>query len=421
MQRRITQRRRTSPSPRHLSAGAGAKGHGGRLEDDMPRKKRPRVREEGPVCEYDGYEPSGSRSLDVARVDTLDWHGFFTGYVRHRKPLHILGHIQDNTWRVGELWDTAYLARHAGDASVWVECRSSDGRFGVGKYAGMRFREFLRLLQEGDGLHYLSAQNVRHEDLFDSPLRELHRIRGDFPLRPALLSGLVPVQVNLWMGSSTSTTSGLHHDFHDNLYIMIKGMKRFLLYPPSRALQGIATHGSIRRVHRNGLINYYCQPVTHGDGSTLAARADWVSQRKVLDAETLLEELRVRGAPREELDAAEDALEDALDQRLECECRSDLGEETWRGNGGADDPPNFSSLCDEDQRDLEKECITVDVEAGQMLYLPCGWFHNVISFKEDAEFHMAMNYWFAPPDGQTSDSPYVCEFWEDAWNAKAHC
>lgn len=63
---------------------------------------------------------------------------------------------------------------------------------------------------------------------------------------------------------------GLHHDFHDNLYILLKGHKAFTIAAPS----GISTHpsfpllthnveapnmylnGSVTRIHDNGLINY---------------------------------------------------------------------------------------------------------------------------------------------------------------------
>ena len=41
----------------------------------------------------------------------------------------------------------------------------------------------------------------------------------------------------------------------------------------------------------------------------------------------------------------------------------------------------------------------VELEAGQMLYLPAGWFHEVTSFSEaPSQTHLALNYWFQPPD-----------------------
>jgi len=41
----------------------------------------------------------------------------------------------------------------------------------------------------------------------------------------------VPEAMNLWMGTD-GTTSSLHRDFYENLYIVAEGVKEFLLYPP---------------------------------------------------------------------------------------------------------------------------------------------------------------------------------------------
>jgi hypothetical protein len=46
----------------------------------------------------------------------------------------------------------------------------------------------------------------------------MHLLRRDVPMRLQLLPTLVPQQLNVWMGNSVSgSSSGLHHDFHDNL------------------------------------------------------------------------------------------------------------------------------------------------------------------------------------------------------------
>lgn len=55
-------------------------------------------------------------------------------------------------------------------------------------------------------------------------------------------------------GSST----GLHHDYHDNVYILLRGRKRFRLYPPSDA-QRMYVRGELRAVHPNGRIVYKSQ------------------------------------------------------------------------------------------------------------------------------------------------------------------
>lgn len=41
----------------------------------------------------------------------------------------------------------------------------------------------------------------------------------------------------------------------------------------------------------------------------------------------------------------------------------------------------------------------VELKAGQILYLPAGWLHEVTSFSDDSlQTHLALNYWFQPPD-----------------------
>lgn len=51
-----------------------------------------------------------------------------------------------------------------------------------------------------------------------------------------------------------------------------------------------------------------------------------------------------------------------------------------------------------------------EVRAGQMLYLPAGWFHEVTSFSTAASpTHVALNYWWAAPGGGLG--------WEWGWGA----
>lgn len=78
----------------------------------------------------------------------------------------------------------------------------------------------------------------------------------DFPRVPRLAGGLIPTAINLWMGCSRAgTSSGLHHDYHDNLYVVLRGRKRFRLWPPS-ATPRMHPHGRLRKLHPNGRIVY---------------------------------------------------------------------------------------------------------------------------------------------------------------------
>ena len=51
------------------------------------------------------------------------------------------------------------------------------------------------------------------------------------------------------------SSSGLHHDFHDNLYVLIHGRKSFRLFSPGDA-DKMHTLGPIELVHPNGRICY---------------------------------------------------------------------------------------------------------------------------------------------------------------------
>ena len=60
----------------------------------------------------------------------------------------------------------------------------------------------------------------------------------------------------------------------------------------------------------------------------------------------------------------------------------------------------------------------VHVKSGEMLYLPCGWFHEVTSFgsnnpnnpnnpmgeQKGSDIHQALNFWFYPPDNLSTDN-----------------
>jgi hypothetical protein len=115
---------------------------------------------------------------------------------------------------------------------------TSSSSFGNGYEIPMTFSKFVNLItSKNDDRHYLTTQDVHSNpdnsrpDLM-SPLMKY--LQHDFPLQPQIIGNLIPQNINLWMGgnSSSSTTteegisSGLHHDYHDNLYIVLKGKKK---------------------------------------------------------------------------------------------------------------------------------------------------------------------------------------------------
>ncbi|KAJ3124593.1 DnaJ sub C member 7 [Nowakowskiella sp. JEL0407] len=129
---------------------------------------------------------------------------------------------------------------------------------------------------ESDG--NLVPETEKERDIADDFLsfcqQPLSALINDFPIRPELLGNLIPQQVNLWMGSAPEseqnkkgTSSGLHHDFADNLYILLKGRKQFIIFSPIDAGK-LYTEGKIAKVHANGLITYWPEDMVESDFST---------------------------------------------------------------------------------------------------------------------------------------------------------
>ena len=428
-------------------------------------------------------------------------------------------------------WTPSYLRAKAGHVLVDVETRrDASDRFGRGgTRAKMSFAAFLdeaagglppttptsppKKTSAGDrgALLYLSAQRPPRPPKGGGgrpgapppPLGPLAlALADDFPVVPRLARGLVLQSVNLWCGRSgpstprapapsspsspsppppSSTSSGLHHDFHDNLYAVVGGTKRFTLFPPAAVPEMRPSGGRPRFVHGNGRVVYRCQGEVGADGGDerLVRRHEYRRWREVMladgvDVEDEEEEEddgdgeegeddesdgggegggRKRLAAGDAGDTSDDDEDDddadlvaalaaaergapvADDYSEEEEEEAEGGE--GEGSEGDDDedldPPSFSTL---DPREPAHAALlpthraaTVEVGPGDLLYLPCGWFHEVSSSSSSpppppsssvkepicSPLHLALNYWFHPPDRARANpqNPYSRPYWRE--------
>ena len=209
---------------------------------------------------YRGFtlQSAPARIEAVPRVTVADMppERFFDEFVAARRPCILAGPLNGARF---DKWTDGYLGHKTGAAAVEVELRdSTTAPFGQGKKTRMAFTDFLKRFAAGDPTLYLTTQTLGVDlegraEFMGAPVSALV---GDFPLRPSLTGNLVPSAYNLWMGNSPDqSSSGLHHDYHDNLYILLRGRKRFRLFPPADA-HLMRTHGAIAKVHRNGRICY---------------------------------------------------------------------------------------------------------------------------------------------------------------------
>eukprot|EP00980_Cylindrotheca_fusiformis_P025751 scaffold14558_cov137-Cylindrotheca_fusiformis.AAC.16 len=435
---------------------------------------------------YSGWTvPHNDYVLETINASDVTPEQFYDKYIRQRRPVVISGSLETiaNANNLEKWKSMDYLKNVAGDETVVVEKRSDEkDSFGKGNEVSMKFHSFLDLISKGDSMHYLTTQDVEanQDGRPDLMAPFMKTFKGDFPLRPPLMGNLIPQNINLWMGNNTDgASSGLHHDYHDNLYIVLKGRKRFRLYSPMDT-EYMYTRGKLLQVHENGRINYEGDETTaygadiKSDAAARAAQAKDVAEEMLANAEQDVAD-GVEGA-QERLEQAEEAMDSALEALLDAEADDSEGEEKedvggllFGGNGtnmtendeddendeGSDEgvvvdqqessgdvgarrlvdktvknPNSFSrvdfSLLDnsEDLKKLYPDMLKAkvafcDIKEGQCLYLPASWFHEVRSYGGREGGHLAMNYWFHPPDA-TNDyaQPYTTNFWPNDYQER---
>ena len=342
---------------------------------------------------------------------------FYQKYVRRRRPVVIRGLEEGrfpNELSHLEKWTASNddLLRRAGEEVISVEKRSTrHASFGKGNEVSMPFRTFLKHMEEnGDTLHYLTTQDVEANDdgrpeLMSPFMEKLRRdggekkdkqkkrddgddngqvIDGDdaaddtsgaaFPLVPKIVGNLIPQNINLWMGNShnsTGASSGLHHDYHDNLYIVLRGTKKFRLYSPADT-ELMYTRGELERVHPNGRINYVnesttaygADPMSHA--SAEAAKMKDIAEERLASAELAVE--KGHSGADDALEEAEALLEKAMEAILDAET-----------GGGSDEDEE-----DDDDNVEEEFCLeTATEEDGQKIKMD--WISSVNNSTDDEE------------------------------------
>ena len=266
---------------------------------------------------------------------------FFADFVAPRRPVVFAppsGLDAALGWRTSR-WTDAYLERTAGDATVAVETPLDTGHawspFGKEvRHLDMTFRAFLAASRDAAGpRYYLNLQDANQDAVVDgfrflrAPLSALS---GDMNIPGFLLSTAV-THANFWYGVShavNGSKSRLHNDGGDNLYVLLAGTKKVVLFSPADALN-MYTFGKVVHVHPNGRVEYEDVPHAH------FGRPD---------------------ADHPDLEAF----------------------------------PAFANASR----------VEVTVHAGEMLFIPAGWYHEVTSYGR----HVALNFWFEPPWTQASSS-----------------
>lgn len=140
-------------------------------------------------------------------------------------------------WPAIEKWDDQYIEAQLGQNKITVAVTPNgladaivNNAFILPEERSMTIKDFFEEAkkQEFDEVYYIQKQNSNMTDEFKILLNDI-----DTELTwasDALCKS--PDAINFWMGQGKAVTS-LHKDHYENLYCVVRGEKRFILYPPS--------------------------------------------------------------------------------------------------------------------------------------------------------------------------------------------
>ncbi|KAK8181071.1 cupin-like domain-containing protein [Phyllosticta citribraziliensis] len=168
-------------------------------------------------------------------------------------------------------------------------------------------------------------------------------VPADIPFaRIALEQPTGPDAINFWLGNSYSTTV-LHKDNYENIYVQVLGRKHFTLLPPVES----------------ACVNEQELPAARYGPRGVASRSD--AEDVILD-----EQLRNLDVNMAEGDA-----------KVPCPI--------WDPDAPTKRTSPFSDLA---------KPLKVTLEPGDMLYLPAMWYHKVAQSCSEEGICVAVNYWY---------------------------
>jgi len=344
---------------------------------------------------YTGFIPSNNWKPEKYTI--LPSVNMFNDYIQRREPMIIsLGSWLDYSlgWKTNK-WnnndkknddESNYLLNLIGNDMILVELVnnsiSRNGNtmkindtndtknkknkilFGFGSEAQRKiisFKSFLESYNDNNGgelkdyLVYLNIQggsDHSNNDIYKPPL---HKLKDDIPIPTFLKDAWNNITaVNLWMGNSYEgpTTSRLHMDAMDNLYVVLKGHKDFIVYPPNLS-NHMRTISPTISISPNGHSFQYKGPNNSNNGNkSNTIKNNYLKDHKYIDY--------------------------------------DKEKYHFSYISSIDDPLLGQALGQEKRFSLKP---------GDILYLPAGWFHQVTSSEGQ---HQAINYWWKPPQWENA-------------------
>ncbi|SBS96886.1 cupin-like protein, putative [Plasmodium malariae] len=174
--------------------------------------------------DYDGFCFHKEKLNKIDRIDeNISAEQFYCDYIIRRKPCILRSeHIIKN----GRNIDINFMKENIKNVNVELEQKISN-TFGIGKKKEMNFHDFLTLIEEGNTDYYLNTQYIKENAYFPSDLCNsvTSQMINYLPKQLEIMGNLEIYQYNIWLGNNKDQDlkTFLHHDYHDNLYVLLKG------------------------------------------------------------------------------------------------------------------------------------------------------------------------------------------------------
>ncbi|KAJ4385944.1 hypothetical protein N0V85_007953, partial [Neurospora sp. IMI 360204] len=176
----------------------------------------------------------------------------FMRFVARNTPFVVRGGAAN--WKATQTWTAEYLSTFLGDETINVavtpfgnaDAPTFHPQIGSLVFAkpheeDQPFSDFLAYVIHQEKTQGLSKSEVRYAQTQNDNLRQEYSslysaVPPTIPWARIALSSLSdeeakPEAINLWIGNSLSTTA-LHKDNYENIYVQIRGRKHFVLLPP---------------------------------------------------------------------------------------------------------------------------------------------------------------------------------------------
>lgn len=169
-------------------------------------------------------------SIDIDRIEGLTAGMFRSKYLEKQLPVVIAGGARD--WPALNIWTKDYLTQVAGNFPLTVKSKSDYGESGSKrlneKSEEIKLKDLLNIIFENEchpDISYARQTNI---------LMHFPKLALDIK-RPSYLSSEKQAKDGLlWIGPS-GTIAQMHWDPADNLFVQVKGQKKFILSPPAHS------------------------------------------------------------------------------------------------------------------------------------------------------------------------------------------